>query len=182
MEGECQVAQETLSTLAGLLDAEGKLGSSYNTADDWLDDSQDITGAVAWTGYAFVFYQRLCGDGQFQSAATSVADWVLTTQDPTTGSVRAGLGVDWFPTEDNIVAYFFLRDLGLIAGNTTYRQAADRIKQSLLTNHWNPSFGCFQSGIASPYQAPDVASWGGDIPVEYRRAEQGSELPGLTRD
>jgi uncharacterized repeat protein (TIGR01451 family) len=160
MEGECQAAEDTLSTLAGLLDAGGKLGFSYNTADHWFDSTRYRTGAIAWVGYSFTFYQRLCGDSQFQSAAENIADWILTMQDPSTGSVKGGPDVDWLSTEHNIDAYFFLRDIGWLTSNTTYLEAADRIKQSLLTNHWNPSYGCFQQGIGDTEKVLDVASWG----------------------
>jgi uncharacterized repeat protein (TIGR01451 family) len=71
-----------------------------------------------------------------------------------------GFGQGWFSTEHNIDAYFFLRDIGLLKGNATYLEAARRIKQSLLTNHWNPSYGCFQQGIDDTAKALDAASWG----------------------
>lgn len=160
MEGECQTARKTLPALAGLLDADGKLGFSYNTADSWFDNTRYRTGAIAWVGYSFVLYQEACGDSQFQSAAENIADWILTMQDPTTGSVKGGPDVGWFSTEHNIDAYFFLRDIGLLKGNTIYLEAAKRIKQSLLTNHWNPSYGCFQQGIGDPVRVLDAASWG----------------------
>jgi uncharacterized repeat protein (TIGR01451 family) len=160
MEGECQAAKDTLSALAGLLDTDGKLGFSYNTADGWFDNTRYRTGAIAWVGYSFVFYQKACGDSQFQAAAESIADWVLTMQDPTTGSVKGGPDVGWFSTEHDIDAYFFLRDIGLLTGNTTYLEAANRIKQSLLTNHWSPSYGCFQQGINDTVKVLDAASWG----------------------
>lgn len=159
MEGECQAAEDTLTALAGLIDDDGKLGFSYNTHDDWFHEMYR-TGAIAWVGYSFAFYQKACGDSQFQAAAESVADWVLTMQDPTTGSVKGGPDVDWLSTEHNIDAYFFLRDIGLPKCNTTYLEAADRIKQSLLNNHWNPSYGCFQQGIGDTEKVLDVASWG----------------------
>lgn len=160
MEGECQAAKKTLSALASLLDGDGKLGFSYNTADGWFDNTRYRTGAIAWVGYSFVFYQKACGDSQFQAVAERIADWVLTMQDPTTGSVKGGPDVGWFSTEHNIDAYFFLRDIGLLKGNTTYLEAAKRIKQSLLTNHWNPSYGCFQQGIGDTVKVLDAASWG----------------------
>ncbi len=159
MEGECQAAEETLSAIADLLDTDGKLGFSYNTADDWFHDLYR-TGAIAWVGYSFVFYQKACGDNQFQAAAESIADWILTMQDLTTGSVKGGPDVDWFSTEHNIDAYFFLRDIGLLKDNTNYLGAANRIKQSLLINHWNPSYGCFQQGIGDTEKVLDAASWG----------------------
>jgi uncharacterized repeat protein (TIGR01451 family) len=159
MEGECHAAKKTLSAMAGQLDADGKLGFSYNTNDLWFDPLYR-TGANAWVGYSFVFYQKECGDSQFQSAAERIANWVLTLQDPITGSVKGGPDVDWFSTEHNIDAYFFLRDIGLLKGNATYLEAARRIKQSLLTNHWNPSYGCFQQGIDDTAKALDAASWG----------------------
>jgi uncharacterized repeat protein (TIGR01451 family) len=81
-------------------------------------------------------------------------------QDPSTGSATGGPDVDWLSTEHNLDAYFFLRDVGLLTGNTSYRDAAGRIKQSLLTNHWNASYGCFQQGIGDTTKSLDAASWG----------------------
>lgn len=160
MEGECQAAQKTASALAGLLDAEGKLGFSYNTADNWFDNTLYRTGANAWVGYSLVSYQKACGDSEFQTAAGRIADWILTMQDPATGSVKGGPDVAWFSTEHNVDAYFFLRDIGLLKGDAAYLEAANRIKQSLLTNHWNSSYACFQQGIGDSTQTLDAASWG----------------------
>jgi len=162
MNGECLTAENTLSTLDTLVDVDGKLGFAYNTNDGYIDQRYR-TGAIAWVGYSFAFYQRLCGDNQFQATAKRIADWVLTMQNPLIGSVKGGPDVQWQSTEHNIDAYFFLRDMGLLTGHCTYSVAAEQIKQSLLTHHWNNDFGphgCFQQGINDPTQVLDVASWG----------------------
>ena len=70
-------------------------------------------------------------------------------QDNTIGSVRGGQNVLGFPTEDNIIAYFFLRDIGFQTRIKDYTEASLRIRRSLLTNHWNRKANCFQEGIAN---------------------------------
>jgi len=173
LEGECQAARRTLSAIDGLIDAEGKLSFAYNTNDAQVADTRYRTGAIAWVGYAFVFYQNACGDSQFQSVAESIAGWVLTMQNPTIGSVKGGPDVNWFSTEHNIDAFFFLRDIGLLTNNTLYLDAATQIKQSLLTYHWNSSYGCFQQGIDDDAKALDAASWGALFLLSIGRPAEG---------
>ena len=44
--------------------------------------------------------------------------------------------------------------------NAGYLEAATQIKESLLTNHWNTTYNCFQQGYNDSYKTLDVASWG----------------------
>ena len=55
MERECRTAKNTLSALAGLLDAQGKLSFSYNTADDWSDPFGQIELRPTLTLVPFFF-------------------------------------------------------------------------------------------------------------------------------
>lgn len=159
LSGKFDEAKNILSALAGLVDTEGKLGVSYNTMSSGFDLTFR-TGPIAWVGYAFVFYMRAASDDQFQGTATKIADWVLTMQDGVNGSVKGGLNAEWFSTEDNIAAFFFFRDIGLYTRNQTYLQAAGKIRRSLLTNHWNNDYRCFQAGIGNDAKLLHAASWG----------------------
>jgi hypothetical protein len=73
--------------------------------------------------------------------------------------------VDWCSTEHNIDSYFFLRDLGKATGDTTWSDAAKRIKKSLLTHHWNAAEQRFNQGVhvggPDTAHALDMGSWGG---------------------
>lgn len=161
MEGEHEAAENTLRALSGLIEPDGKLGFSHNTHDLFTHEYYR-TGAISWVGYAFVFYQSVTGDDQFQADAEDIADWVLTMLVPQAvgSSVKGGPDVGWLSTEHNIDAYFFLRDLGVLTGNASYSDAANEIKVSLLANHFNADYGTFQRGIDDPARALDAASWG----------------------
>ncbi|WP_200286420.1 hypothetical protein [Rhabdochromatium marinum] len=161
MEGEYDAAAKTLRALSNLIEPDGKLGFSHNTHDLFTHESYR-TGAISWVGYAFVFYQYVTGDSQFQTDAEGIANWVLTMLVPQAvgSSVKGGPDVEWFSTEHNIDTYFFLRDLGKITGNSSYSEAAESIKASLLANHYNLDYGTFQQGIGDPVRSLDAASWG----------------------
>ena len=67
--------------------------------------------------------------------------------------LRVGLMSHGSRPNTNIDAYFFLSNAGHV-------DKATKIKQSLLNNHWNNDYGCFQQGIGDTYKVLDVASWG----------------------
>lgn len=159
LQKNCIAAYQVADALDDLVDEQGHLGFSYNTADNW-GDTLYRSGAVAWVGYALMFYQQQCADARFQVAAENLANGLLELSDPTHGSIRGGPDVSWFSTEHNIDAYFFLRDLGQVSRKHVYADAALKIKQSLLTEHWNDSHACFQQGIGDTAKALDTASWG----------------------
>jgi hypothetical protein len=68
-------------------------------------------------------------------------------------------------TENNISAWFFLRQLAELTGEAGWSQAADRIKRGLLQHLWSDALGQFNEGFASngsldSNKALDCASWG----------------------
>jgi hypothetical protein len=159
LEDRCSEAAAALESVAGLIESNGSLPFVSNVVTG-STAAFYRTGAIAWAGYSFLLYQQLCDDDQFQADALEVVDWVLTMQDVTLRSVKGGPDVSWFSTEHNIDAYFLFRDAGLISGNAAYTTAAKEIKQSLLTNHWNAGYDCFQQGIGDTAMALDTGSWG----------------------
>lgn len=89
------------------------------------------------------------------------------------GSVRGGRGnydlttwdfqgepVPWVSTEHNIDVYFFLRDLYHLTGDRALGIRAELVKRSLLQNHWNRKLDRFLQGVADPFQALDLYTWG----------------------
>ena len=152
LNNQCSAAQSLFTALAAELESDGSIGFSFNTADTWHDELYR-TGAIAWVGYAFTLYRDQCNDTQFAAAIDSLATWVISMQDGTNNSAKGGPDVAWFSTEHNIDAYFFLSNAG-------YTTEATKIKQSLINNHWNSDYGCFQQGIGDDYKVLDVASWG----------------------
>ncbi|MEE9235807.1 MAG: hypothetical protein V3U28_10255 [Candidatus Acidoferrales bacterium] len=67
--------------------------------------------------------------------------------------------------ENNISAWFFLRQLAELTEEPLWSEAADRIRYGLLRGAWNDDMGQFNRGFHSwgepdPVKALDCASWG----------------------
>ena len=181
-DGEPQRAAAILERLRGWQAADGSLPFSLDVYVGQVAENYRRSGALAWVGTAAVEYERATGDAQFRPLATGIANFLLGLQvkepdDPRYGSVLGGVGwydvnyvfhdepVAWASTEHNIDAYFLLRDLSLLAGSDRYGEAAILVRQSLLTNHWNPTEGRFNQGVSpvgpDTAKALDLGSWGG---------------------
>jgi hypothetical protein len=126
---------------------QGEIGFSFKTDDPFIDEVYR-TGAIAWFGYALMQYQQMTGDAQSQTTAELMADYLLSLQD-SSGSIETQANSGSFATDHNIIAFFFLRDLGRLPGNGAYADAAAEIKESLLQNHWYAARGYFREGIGS---------------------------------
>ena len=127
----------------------------------------------------------------FSATALRLAKHLLTLQvneesDPRDGLLRLGYGTinlaysaktsivveryldepaKGISTENNISAWFFLRQLADLTGEPLWSRAADRIKHALLTHLWNDSLGQFNEGFTAngsldSVKALDCASWG----------------------
>ena len=170
-EGEYAAARAILTALAGLVDTDGKLGFSYNTHDAWFH-AYYRSGAIAWAGYAMAFYQLETGHTQYQGTAESIADYLLTLQDPACGSIRGGPDVTWYSTEHNVDAYFFFKTLGYVTGDSTYTDAAQQIGECLLSEHWNEAEGRFNQGRGDPTDTLDVNTQGSLFLTDIGRRNQ----------
>jgi hypothetical protein len=129
--------------------------------------------------------------GLFLATAVRLGQYLLTQQvndpsDPRDGLLRLGYGTitlaysaktenvieiyqdepaTGISTENNISAWFFLRQLGELTGEVRWSQAAERMKRGLLQTLWNDSLGQFSQGFDSAgaldsARALDCASWG----------------------
>ena len=127
----------------------------------------------------------------FSATAVRLAKYLLTLQvngksDPRDGLLRLGYGtinlaysakakdivelyVDQpatgISTENNISAWFFLRQLAEVTGDAGWSRVADRIQLGLLNHLWNDALGQFNEGFGSSgsldsIKALDCASWG----------------------
>lgn len=73
--------------------------------------------------------------------------------------------IGWISTEHNISAYFFLSGLGRLTGDARYRDAAQAIRDRLLSVLWQDDLGQFAQGIhpdgsLDRRRSLDCASWG----------------------
>jgi hypothetical protein len=103
MVGRYREAEFLLGAVSRLVRADGGLWFAYNIQNDWPSESDHEgamlrTGAVAWSGYALVYYlQARSLDAkdplgiQFRAAAQSIARWLLDRQVPAGVDPRAEL-------------------------------------------------------------------------------------------
>jgi len=140
-----------LSALIGQIKSNGKLNFWYNTHN--AAHSEDFrSGTIAWIGYTLTFYQHKTNDAHVQAVAERIAGYLLSLQDmvstsPSYGSIRTNSSDFLYETNHNIIAYFFLRDLGRLAENMVYTEHANLIRDSLLNHHWNETLHRFDQKI-----------------------------------
>lgn len=152
-------ASSLLDSLSHLQNEDGSLAFSYDIFTGPVDTTKR-SGAIAWAGDAALTYEKIFHDSSYRSFAIQAGNYLLTQQDSTTGSIKGGPDVNWFSTEHNIDAYFFLRNLGLQTNDQTYVEAAKKIKHSLLVHHWNEQEERFNQGIQDDADTLDANAWG----------------------
>ena len=127
----------------------------------------------------------------FRETAERLAGYLVSLQvsdpaDPRFGLLRLGYGTNklvyrpetdemiefyldeparGISTENNISAWFFLRQLAQLTGEPRWSEAADRIRRGLLQSAWNDELGQFNRGFDAegapdPVKALDCATWG----------------------
>jgi len=159
LAGDKTRAATILASLAGLQNADGSLYFSYNTITGEVDDKKR-SGSIAWVGYAATQFEKKFNDTTYRNFAVRIADYLITLQDPTTGSIKGGPDANWYSTEHNVDSYFFLRDLGKLTNDTKYVNAANLVKNALLQSHWNVTQQRFNQGINDTAGSLDANSWG----------------------
>ena len=144
-------AQTIFNTMSGLVRPDGSLGFSYNTHNEWFHENYQ-TGAIAWMGYAWMYALKTTDDTQAIEPATTIANYLIDLQDtrrnsPTYGSLPVTADSTTYATENNIAAWFFLQELADATGTMRVQRAADRLRDALLTTHWNDTFGRFDESV-----------------------------------
>jgi hypothetical protein len=145
-----------LNALSGQMFSDGKFSFCFDVQTGWY--SQDYrSGTLAWTGYAFIYYQRTLGDAHFQPIVEQIAHYLLSLQDlnphsSSFGSIRTSPADYSYHTDQNIIIYFFLRDLGRISQKSLYTEQAELVKKSLLQHHWQeePGHLTYKIGDVTP--------------------------------
>ncbi len=142
LAGHPDEARQILEALEALEAGTGRLGFLYSTGPLGGDFPAVFTGTSAWVGMAALLYEQSTGDARFRAMARRIADTILTFANPATGLIRGGLNAEgnpftWTSTEHNIDAYFFLRDLGRLAGDDAYTAAAGTLSRAIMNHLWN---------------------------------------------
>ncbi len=149
----------------------------------------------------------------FSATAVRLAKYLLTLQvnaqsDPRDGLLRLGYGTinlaysakakditelyldqpaAGISTENNISAWFFLRQLAEVTGEASWSRAADRIQLGLLNHLWNDALGQFDEGFGSSgsldsIKALDCASWGALFLLATGEIEKARRALGVTQN
>lgn len=189
--GDRARAGELIARLARIQSADGSLPFSFTPRQGEMPRYIRV-GALAWVGYAAAVYLDTDAIGPYRAEAIALAHkaagHILSRQvqragDPRDGLVVGGEGtyryqlragrveqvflpgdLAWASTEHNIDTYFFLSTLARVTSTPRYKEAAERVRDALVTRVWNPSAGQLHRGMTE--QGPDVAlsldcaSWG----------------------
>lgn len=157
-------ARNILRTLAGVRNGDGSLNQYYSAALPVAGLGTVSPRGMAWTVLAMLRYQQQTGDSQFLAAAQAIAGALINLQGTSgvrNGSVLSAAGSTTARTEDSAVAYFALRDLGVVTGTASYTNAANAVKANLLANHWLPALNRFGQGAGDDAEALAADVWGG---------------------
>lgn len=185
-------AASVIEALRALQKEDGSLPFSFvlPRPDDTI--SYVRSGAVAWVGYAAAEYLDADGGGPARPEALALARGaaaylmgrqVTVASDPRDGLVRGGAGafryelderggvrerleradIEWTSVEHNIDAFFFLRALARVTGESRYAEAATRIGRGL-ARAWGADRGQLARGVSAggldTLPMLDCASWG----------------------
>ncbi len=184
LDGRYNEARNLLITLQHLQNSDGSIGFSWNSSiDNFYNRSYIRAGALSWTGYAAVVFQRESGKKEFQHFAEKIAAYIISLQitdenDIRYGLIRGGSGrwlpdgktliiaerQEWCATEHCTDSFFFLQELGYLTGKKEYTDAANKLKHGILASLWNENEGRFNAAIDS-YKVNselvlDSCSWG----------------------
>jgi hypothetical protein len=157
-------ARHILKTLAGVVNADGSLNDSYSAAlpakaTRPANEVASVRGALM-TIAAVLRYWGASGDSQFLGFAQNLANYLVGTQ-LAGGSIPTAPGQSTALTADNALAYTVLRDLATATGTTSYLTAANKIRDSLLANHWITATQRFGRGIADDREDLAADTYGG---------------------
>ena len=190
-DGRFRDASRILTALAVLQQPDGSLPFSFVLPQP-PDVAYVRAGAMAWVGYAAVEFadagRDLPGRDAIVVMAHRVAAYLLAhrvhaADDPRrdlvlggSGSFRYDVGprgieeifvpgdIPWASIEHNIDAFFFLRALARLTGQTEYRAASDAIGRALGERTFLPAAGQLARGVQKDgvdrSLALDCASWG----------------------
>jgi hypothetical protein len=153
MEDNPLAARQILDALQNRVESNGQINLYFDTDKEAFQPIYR-SDAIAWIGYAFTYYQLKTHDNQYQATAETIAHYLLSLQELNEGNLAYGslrrsneaTVVDHYAT-DNIVAYFFLRELGQVTRNPDFAAAAELVKATLLNRYWDETLGYFRPSL-----------------------------------
>jgi hypothetical protein len=86
------------------------------------------SGNSAWLLQALNLYQKLKKENIYPTTQKSLADYILSLQDPVDGGIWGYAGCGWKSTEHNLIAYVAVRNYGRINNLPDYVTKAEKIK------------------------------------------------------
>lgn len=171
LTGDQPRARALLQRLQSLQRKDGSLNFFY-FSDGQKSETYIRNGAIAWTGYAAVIYQRQFADREFFPFAEGIAGYLLSSR-ADNGLITGGYGtysrtgsyqkgrVSWASTEHNLDAYFFFKELGQVSGNSNYKQIARQLAEAIDRQLWQEPEGWLKTGTSENQPALDTLTWGG---------------------
>ena len=134
-------ARTILDALVSLQESSGLIPFGFKAGPFGQGVPSAFTGADAWAGSALVFYEQALGDTRFRQAAVRLADGLRALRDPATGLLFGGRDASGNPlgfisTEHNVDAYFFLKGLAGLTGESRFSDSAEEIAAGLQTHLW----------------------------------------------
>ena len=116
-------------------------------------------GNSAWLLQALNIYQKTKTSKIYYAAQKSLADFLVSLQDPVDGGLRGSAYEYWKSTEHNIIAYVALRNFGRLNHLAAYITKANKIKVFLTRSGiWNGTF--FNRGPQDTTKVTDVQALG----------------------
>lgn len=190
--GRHEEAGHVLESLATLQRADGAIAFSFQLSRAAQAAPLVRSGALAWVGYSAVEYLDGSPGGPAREAVVRMAHrlaaylsrhTVRASGDPRDGLVTGGEGdlvyesgphgieetfvpgeIPWVSVEHNVDAFFFLRALGRLTGQSSYAKAAEDIAGALAARAWDGDAGQLRRGLSArgvdATLALDCASWG----------------------
>lgn len=150
--------------------------------EDTVDTNTYSTRDLAICAYAIAFYLRhVIPNSKFPTYRTvlasllnKLATFQVVSPGLQQGALRDGVGTDvdptyvlpWASTTNNIVSYFAFKLGGEVLAAPAMTTISTTIRDALLTNFWNPTFGRFNFQVldgttVDPTNKLDTATWGG---------------------
>ncbi len=138
-------------------DASGGFLHRYNAVTGKSPSGKLRIGHNAYLLQAMNLYYRQTKKGRYNQTAVDIADFMLRHQD-IDGGLTGGPGVLWKSTENNAGAYMAIYNLGVVQGISSYRAAANLIRDFLIRDCWQREY--FDVGKDDPTIATDVQALG----------------------
>lgn len=181
--GDYAICKEMLERLSSEQNSDGSWNFSYDLYIGQLFQGYVRTGSIGWLVWGACYYTLVTGDMTFRSMLEQAGYFLLNMQvsdkeDPRYGLLRGGYGsynmadysyidieIEWCSTEHNCSCLQALTGLALVFGDSKYVQAANRVKEALMSRLYDGTNDRFYQGINGGVPdrawALDCTTWAG---------------------